>query len=204
MCKCRSRNDTGMAEIEGDSSFASRARFAMVRLVQTSRDDHGAATPTELRILRQGPSATHSGSAYLLLRVHVLRGLCGEQPPQRVPQLRRRFCPSTDPAEHRAAARRVRRETSAIEPACASQIHPRRCRRAFRPGQEYSTRAALNYRHSVIPGDPKHRTRNLEIPGLVRTQLSRNDGAWIVFAPPMTAHQIAGKIVPSTSPKPTR
>jgi hypothetical protein len=81
------------SEIEGDSPFVSGERFAIVELAQDfyfrrvfftrtgthfarkrfRRDRHGAATPSELRILRQGPSARLIGSAHLLVRVHVLR-----------------------------------------------------------------------------------------------------------------------------------
>src|SRR3954462_317592 len=39
----------------------------------TSRGDDGAATPAELRILRQGPAAECCGRADLFLRMHVLR-----------------------------------------------------------------------------------------------------------------------------------
>src|SRR5258706_15772305 len=63
-----------------------------------ARDRHGAATPAELRILRQGPAAAFHGSAHLLLRVHILRGLRREQTRQRLPKLRRWFCPAADPA----------------------------------------------------------------------------------------------------------
>jgi hypothetical protein len=77
------------------------------------RDDHGFATPTELRILRQGSPAACCGSAHLLLRMHVLRGLRREQAAQRMPELRRRFCRAADPA-CKGMAPLVRREASTV------------------------------------------------------------------------------------------
>jgi hypothetical protein len=64
----------GVSEIEGNSSFETFARFAMIPS-PCGDTDHGAATPAELRILRQGPAAAFNEGAHLQLRVHVLHGL---------------------------------------------------------------------------------------------------------------------------------
>jgi hypothetical protein len=109
-----------------------------------SRDDNGAATPAELRILRQGPAAECNGSANLLLRMHVLCGLRGDQARQRLSELRRRVCATTDPARDRTAARSVRREAPAVGQAGTPQIQSRRYRGAFGEASRYSAGGALN------------------------------------------------------------
>ena len=83
--------DASMAQFEGNSSFAFRGSICDDGPeISITRDDHGAATPAELRILRQGPAAERGGRADLFLRMHVLRGLRGEQAAQCLPELRRR------------------------------------------------------------------------------------------------------------------
>src|SRR3982074_3391551 len=97
-----------MAQIEGNSSFAFPARFAIIEASQNLRDDHGTATTTELRILRQGPPAECDGGADMHLRMHVLRGLRRDQASQCVPELRRRFRAAADQAFTAMAARGLR------------------------------------------------------------------------------------------------
>ena len=158
MCKCTSKFDvsrfpgmtTTMTEIEGDSPFESPVRFAMIALIQPRRGGDGAATPAELRILRQGPAAGRNGRADLQLRVHVLRGLRRDQAAQCLPELRRRFRAAADPARERMAARAIGREATSFGQACSSQLQPRRHRRAFGENSEYSTWGSLSCLYSVI------------------------------------------------------
>src|SRR6188508_1740364 len=86
------------------------------------RDHHGPATPPELRILRQGPAALGDGGAHLLLRMHVLRRLRGDETRQCLPELRRRFRAAADPPVKGMAQWRVRDKTSAIGQARASEV----------------------------------------------------------------------------------
>ncbi len=165
----------------------------IVNNVLMPRDRHGAATPAELRILRQGPAAERDGGADLFLRMHVLCGLRREQIAQRLPELRRRFCSPADPAHDPDAAWRLRRQAAAVRQARASEVQPRGCGCAFGAAAGYSAGTAVK-KTSSFRGDATHRTRNLEIPGLVLTH-----------HPGMTAPaHPAGVIVPSTSPNPTR
>ena len=123
-----------MAQIEGNSSFAFSASICddLASDYQHHETDHGAATPAELRILRQGPAAERGGRADLFLRMHVLRGLRRQQAAQCLPELRRRLCAAADPARDRAAAGRVRHQAVAVGQAGAFEIQRRGCRRAFR------------------------------------------------------------------------
>jgi hypothetical protein len=109
--------------------------------------DHGAATPAELRILRQGSATECDGSAHLLVRVHVLRGLRRGQAAQCLPELRRRIRAAPDPARAGMAARIISCEAAAIGPAGPPVLWPRRCRRAFGADQGYSAAGALSFRH---------------------------------------------------------
>jgi hypothetical protein len=68
-----------MAEIEGYSPFISGIGFAMLDLAETQEATDGAATSTQLRILRQGPAAERDGGADMHLRMHILRGLRRDQ-----------------------------------------------------------------------------------------------------------------------------
>src|SRR6266704_1462796 len=110
----------------------------MILLAQTSRDHDGAATPAELRILRQGPAAGFHRSAHLLLRVHVLRGLRREQTRQCLPELRRWFRPAANPAGEGVAARIVGCEAAAVGQAGEFVIRSRRYRAAFGADSRYS------------------------------------------------------------------
>ena len=58
---------SSMAQIEGNSSFAFSDTICDDRLQSSHETDHGAATPAELRILRQGPAAERDGRADLFL-----------------------------------------------------------------------------------------------------------------------------------------
>src|SRR6266446_8868289 len=126
-------------------------RRNLFRLCSNARDHHGAATPAELRILRQGPAAGLDGSAHLLLRVHVLRGLRREQTPQCVPELRWWFCPAANPAGQGVAAWTIGGEAVAVGQAGASVLQSRRYRRAFGAYSGYSARGSVSCL-SVIPG----------------------------------------------------
>jgi hypothetical protein len=64
-----------MAEIEGNSSFEPGPRFAMIRLAKTSRDHHGAATPSDCEYCDDKDLPPRAADAHLHLRVHVLRRL---------------------------------------------------------------------------------------------------------------------------------
>src|SRR5467141_357367 len=127
-----------MAEIEGDSAFASGGSFAILCLTSSKRTrQRGAATPAKLRVLRQGSSAELNGSAHLQLRMHVLRGLRREQTAQCVPELRRRFCRAADPPGEGMAAGIVGREAPAIGQAGASVLQSRRYWRALGEASGY-------------------------------------------------------------------
>jgi hypothetical protein len=152
------------------------------------RDNHGAATSAELRILRQGSAAEFNGSADLLLRMHVLCGLRREQALQCLPELRRRFCAAPDPAGDPTAARRFGATTSAIGQTRASQIQSGRCCRAVGEAARYSAGAAVNYssrRHSWM----------------VRRTIPRDSGFDAPHRPGMTGWIIPP---PRSSPQPRR
>src|SRR4051794_35869281 len=133
-----------MAQFEGNSSFAFCCRSANIdRYIP--RDNDGAATPAELRILRQGPAAECCGRADLFLRMHVLRGLRGDQAAQCLPELRRRVCAAADPACDRTAAPRVRDEAAAVGQARAFEIQRGRCPGALRAAAGHPTAGAVTY-----------------------------------------------------------
>src|SRR3954469_8202836 len=111
-----------MARIEGNTPFAFACGFAMVHLASTQRDDHGAATSTELRVLRQGSAAECDGRADLFIGMYVLRGLRREQAAQCVRELRRRLRAAADPPGHRMAARTIDRKAATVGQARASFV----------------------------------------------------------------------------------
>src|SRR5262245_62077352 len=103
-------------------------------------------------MLRPRPAAIVDARPHLHLRMHVLRRLRGEGAVQRLPELRRRLCAKTDPAGDRMAPGSFGGQTSAFEPARAALLQPRGDRRALRPDQGYSARAAVKGCYSVMAG----------------------------------------------------
>src|ERR1700676_816008 len=116
---------------------------------------HGTATPTELRILRQGPAAERDGGADMHLRMHLLRGLRRDQAAQRLPELRRRFRAAADPACQGMAARRLRHQAGALGQTRASEIQFRGHRGAFGAAAGYSAGAAVKALSAVIASEAK-------------------------------------------------
>ena len=168
---------------------------------QSTARHHGAATSAELRILRQGPAAERDGRADLFLRMHVLRGLRGEQAAQCLPELRRRLCAAADPARDGAAAGRVRHQAAAVGQARASEIQPRGRRRALRRGSGYSAAGAVklstSLRGAVATKQSIYPLADDRMLGIACASLAMTD--WR-----RQRAYSAAKIVPSTSPKPTR
>src|ERR1700675_1719402 len=76
--------------------------------------------------------------------MHLLCGLCREQAPQRLPELRRRFCSPPDPAGTGMAAWVIGGKAPAVEPARAIVLQSGGHRGAFGTDQGYSAGAALN------------------------------------------------------------
>ncbi len=136
------------------------------------RDDHGAATPAKLRILRQGPAAELDGSANLLLRVHILRGLRREQARQCLPELRRWLCPATNPAGQGMAPWTIGCEAAPVGPACTchtvSTISPR-----IRRGS-----GTFRQRIAELPCRPSGAMRSIE-PGMTRKVQTARSTAYL-------------------------
>ena len=98
------------------------ADLAMIGALTPDEIDHGAATPAELRILRQGPAAAFDGGAHLQLRMHVLRRLRETKLDNVCPNCGGGFVPRPIRPAQRMAAGRVGRQTSAVGQARASEI----------------------------------------------------------------------------------
>src|SRR5580704_12625776 len=66
-------------------------------------------------MLRQRPAAQRTRCPHLHLRVHVLRRVCRQRAAQRLSQLRRRVRAAPNPPGHRAASRRLPRQTTGFD-----------------------------------------------------------------------------------------
>ena len=76
--------------------------------LQNGRRRHGAATSTELRILRQGPAAARDGARICSYECTFCADCVENKLAQRLPELRRRLRAAADPALEGMAAGRVR------------------------------------------------------------------------------------------------
>src|SRR5438445_182577 len=75
--------------------------------------------------------------------MHVLCGVRRDEAVERLPELRRRFCATPDPADAAMAAGRLRDGTPAVGQACAPEVQPGGRRRALRGDQGRGAGEAL-------------------------------------------------------------
>src|SRR5689334_20668470 len=95
----------------------------------------GPAIAPQLRILRQGPATAVDGGANLLVRMHLLRGLRGDEAAQCLPELRRRLRAPADQAIEGMAIGRVRGQASTLGQAREAEIFTGRRRRTLRAAE---------------------------------------------------------------------